>query len=166
MAQIPLSTSMATYSPSWSASTCALTSRLYISSPRRAVSSLGLRWRAAVPESAIRAPFVSLFHTEQSMTTCDFGTTKRPRTRDLEQEKDRLAAGKRIPLARRLAWLLGLCSTVPARYTAGIAIPWCADSLPSHISKMAAFAVSGGGIYLGDQKPRQSSRRLGPCINR
>ncbi len=43
MAQLPLSTSMATYSPWWSASTCGRMSRSYISSPKRAVSSRGRR---------------------------------------------------------------------------------------------------------------------------
>ena len=43
MTQLPLSTSMATYSPWRSASTCGRMSRSYISSPKRAVSSRGRR---------------------------------------------------------------------------------------------------------------------------
>ena len=46
MAQLPLSTSMETNSPWWSDSTRALMSRSYIFLPRRAVSSLALRWRS------------------------------------------------------------------------------------------------------------------------
>ena len=44
--QSPLSTSMATISPWWPASTCGRMSRSYISLPRRAVSSRGRRGRA------------------------------------------------------------------------------------------------------------------------
>ena len=33
----------------------------------------------------------------------------------------------------------------PAYHTTGIASPWCADRLPSDISKTAVSTVSGGG---------------------
>ncbi len=65
-----------------------------------------------------------------------------------------------------------LRSTVPTRHTTGIASPWCADRLPSDISKMAVSTVSGGGASAtlppapqrlvmdvettGDLRPRQA----------
>ena len=66
MAHLPLSTSMATILPSWSASTCHRMSRSYISLPRRAVSSFGRLGGVAGPGDraetevlacAIRTPF-------------------------------------------------------------------------------------------------------------
>ena len=40
------------------------------------------------------------------------------------------------------------CPCVLARHTTGIASPWCADRLPSDISKMSVSTVSAGGPIL------------------
>ena len=144
MAQLPPVTSMATYSPSWSASTAP--SRPACTSHRRDGPSPP--WACAGALGSLRSPFAlllkSFFYIEHSTTTGDFMTTERPRTRASNKRKiERL----RVRVSRwRVAGLTPrLVFSVSTRHTTGIASPWCADRLPSDISKMAVSTVSGGG---------------------